>query len=349
MMAVGRDASAARPDDVSREDDIDARDLVDGGLELLVLPSFSRIGFDLRRRMYRWPDIGRTSLRRRTVLVIGPTSGLGRAAVSHFAAMGARVLLVGRDAARLERTKLELTAWSGNHEIAAYPVELSSLASVRAAGDAIGSAEHRLDVLVDNAGGIVPDRRTSADGYELTFATSVLGPFALTGRLLPLLRDSAQPGSPSRIVAVASGGMYAQRLHLEDLQSSVGEYHGPAVFARAKRAQVVLIRELARRLRDQGVVANAMHPGWADTPGLASSLPAFREFLGPYARTAEEGVDTVIWLAAAPEAAHVSGRLFLDRRSRPFDRIPGTRVGPMERQALWDLVAGMSGAAPEAG
>jgi len=322
---------------------------VDGGLELLVLPSFSRIGFDLRRRMYRWPDIGRTSLRGRTVLVIGPTSGLGRAAVSHFAAMGARVLLVGRDAARLERTKLELTAWSGNREIAAYPVELSSLASVRAAAEAIRSAEPRLDVLVDNAGGIVPDRRTSADGYELTFATSVLGPFALTNGLLPMLRAAGRPASPSRIVAVASGGMYARRLHLEDLQSSVGEYHGPAVFARAKRAQVVLVRELARRMRGLDVVANAMHPGWADTPGLASSLPAFRELLGPYARTAEEGVDTVIWLAAAPETANVSGQLFLDRRRRPFDRIPGTRVPPAERRALWDLVVEMSGAAPEAG
>jgi len=322
---------------------------VDGGLELLVLPSFSRIGFDLRRRMYRWPDIGRTSLRGRVVLVIGPTSGLGRAAVSHFAAMGARVLLVGRDAARLERTKLELTAWSGNREIAAYPVELSSLASVRAAAEAIRSAEPRLDVLVDNAGGIVPDRRTSADGYELTFATSVLGPFALTNGLLPMLRAAGRPASPSRIVAVASGGMYARRLHLEDLQSSVGEYHGPAVFARAKRAQVVLVRELARRMRGLDVVANAMHPGWADTPGLASSLPAFRELLGPYARTAEEGVDTVIWLAAAPETANVSGQLFLDRRRRPFDRIPGTRVPPAERRALWDLVVEMSGAAPEAG
>ena len=349
MMEVGRGASAAQPDDASREDDIDARDLVDGGLELLVLPSFSRIGFDLRRRMYRWPDIGRTSLRGRTVLVIGPTSGLGRAAVSHFAAMGARVLLVGRDAARLERTKLELTAWSGNREIAAYPVELSSLASVRAAAEAIGSAEPRLDVLVDNAGGIVPDRRTSADGYELTFATSVLGPFALTNRLLPMLRAAGRPASPSRIVAVTSGGMYARRLHLEDLQSSVGEYHGPAVFARAKRAQVVLVRELARRMRGLDVVANAMHPGWADTRSLASSLPTFREFLGPYARTAEEGVDTVIWLAAAPETAHVSGQLFLDRRRRPFDRVPGTRVPPAERRALWDLVVEMSGAAPEAG
>ncbi len=92
-----------------------------------------------------------------------------------------------------------------------------------------------------------------------------------------------------------------------------------------------------------------MHPGWADTPGLAASLPAFREFLGPYARTAEEGVDTVIWLAAAPEAGGVSGRLFLDRRSRPFDRIPGTRVTPTERRALWDLVVAMTGAAPEEG
>ena len=102
----------------------DPRDLVDEALELLVLPSFSRIGYDLRRRMYEWEDVGRVSLRGRTALVTGPTSGLGRTTVSHLAAMGARVLLVGRDPDRLERTRLELEAWSGNHEIATYVADL---------------------------------------------------------------------------------------------------------------------------------------------------------------------------------------------------------------------------------
>jgi hypothetical protein len=90
-----------------------------------------------------------------------------------------------------------------------------------------------------------------------------------------------------------------------------------------------------------------MHPGWTDTPGLAASLPAFREFLGPYARTPEEGVDTIVWLAASDEARRRTGRLFLDRRVRPFERLPMTRVSAEDRRALWDRVVALTGEAPE--
>jgi len=326
---------------------MDPRALADDVLEMLVLPSFSRIGYDLRRRMFGWQRLDRVSLEGRTVLVTGPTSGLGRTAVSEFAAMGARVLLVGRDPDRLDRTRTELIAWSGNKEVTSYVVDLASLASVRAGAAAILERESRLDVLVDNAGAMVMDRRTSVDGLELSFATMVVGPFALTSRLVPLLRAAATSSPPSRIVAVTSGGQYTQRLHLDDLQYVEGEYNGAFAYARAKRAQVGLMREWARRLRAVGVVANAMHPGWADTPGLAASLPGFREVLGPYARTAEEGTDTTIWLAASDEAGRVTGRLFLDRRPRPFDRIPQTRTSAESRRQLWDLVAKLSGESPD--
>ena len=184
---------------------IDPRDIVDDTLELLVLPSFSRVGFDVRRRLYGWEDLGRTSLAGRTVLVTGPTSGLGRAAVSHFAAMGARVLLVGRDESKLERTRTELVAWSGDSEIEVHVADMGSLASVRSAADRILARESRLDVLVDNAGALFADRRTSPDGFELSFATMVLGPFLLIDRLLPLLTAAAATNGPSRIVAVTSG------------------------------------------------------------------------------------------------------------------------------------------------
>ncbi len=326
---------------------MDPRAFADDVLEMLVLPSFSRIGYDLRRRMFGWQRLDRVSLEGRTVLVTGPTSGLGRTAVSEFAAMGARVLLVGRDPDKLDRTRTELIAWSGNEEVTSYVIDLASLASVRAGAVAILEGERRLDVLVDNAGAMVMDRRTSVDGLELSFATMVVGPFALTSRLVPLLRAAATLSPPSRIVAVTSGGQYTQRLHLDDLQYVEGDYNGAFAYARAKRAQVALMREWARRLRPVGVVANAMHPGWADTPGLAASLPGFREALGPYARTAEEGTDTTIWLAASDEAGRVTGRLFLDRRPRPFDRIPQTRTSAESRRELWDLVAKLSGESPD--
>ena len=88
-----------------------------------------------------------------------------------------------------------------------------------------------------------------------------------------------------------------------------------------------------------------MHPGWANTPGLEASLPGFAGLVGGQLRTAAEGVDTVLWLAAAPEARASSGRLFLDRRERPFDRIPSTRLTAAERARLWEIVVEMTGEA----
>jgi NAD(P)-dependent dehydrogenase (short-subunit alcohol dehydrogenase family) len=137
--------------------------------------------------------------------------------------------------------------------------------------------------------------------------------------------------------------MYTQKLDLDDLQLTAGTYVGPWAYARAKRAQVALVREWARRLRGTGVTINAMHPGWADTPGLAETLPGFHRLMGPFLRTPAEGADTVVWLGADPAAAATSGALFLDRRRRPFDRVPGTRLSAADRGRLWDAVVKLSG------
>jgi dehydrogenase/reductase SDR family protein 12 len=146
-----------------------------------------------------------------------------------------------------------------------------------------------------------------------------------------------------RIVAVTSGGMYTQALPLDDLGFEQGTYEGARAYARAKRAQVALVREWARRR--PGLTVNAMHPGWAATPGLEASLPGFSKRIGGQLRSADEGMDTAVWLAAAPEARATSGRLFLDRRVRPFDRIPSTRLTAAERAELWDRVIVLTGEA----
>ncbi len=255
--------------------------------------------------------------------------------------MGARLVLVGRDPGRLEETARELRDDAPDTEVSTVVADMSSLASVRAAADQIIASEPRIDVIVDNAGAMFADRQVTPEGFERTFATMVLGPFVLIARLLPRLAESPDP----RIVAVTSGGMYTQALPLDDLGFERGAYDGPRAYARAKRAQVAMTREWARRLRDRGIVANAMHPGWADTPGLEASLPGFRKLVGPLLRTPAEGADTTIWLAAAPEARAATGQLFLDRRRRPFDRVPTTRLSAEDRRALWDLVVAMTGEA----
>jgi len=321
----------------------DSRDLVDALLELTIVGSFSRIGSAVRRRLDRWAPPPDDGLAGRTVLVTGPTSGLGRQVTDELAALGARIVLVGRNEERLNAVRDALVARSG---IDRYPVivaDMGSLASVRAAADQVLATESRLDVLIDNAGAIFPDRTIGPDGIEATLATLVVGPFALIRDLLPLLDRTAG----SRVIAVTSGGQYAQALDLDDLQSSRTPYDGTRAYARAKRAQVSLIREWARRFGGAGIQFYSMHPGWARTPGLVAALPLFARLMGPLLRTPAEGTDTLVWLATATvdKTDAAGGALWLDRRTRPFDRLPTTRLSRLDRHRLWDLVVALAGVA----
>ena len=326
---------------VSREPVVDLPAVADDALEISVVGSFSRIGPVLRRRLFAWKPAPPMALAGRTALVTGPTSGLGRATALQLAELGARVLLAGRNEDRLVQLRDELVGRHGDDRFRTVVVDMGSLASVRAAAARIATTESRLDVVVDNAGAIYPDRREGPDGIEATFAILAVAPFALVTELVPLLRRT--PGS--RVIAVTSGGMYAQRLDLGDLQSRRDPYDGTRAYARAKRAQVGLMREWARRSSATGVTFTAMHPGWVDTPGLAAALPTFYRSMRPLLRTVAEGIDTITWLAIHPEPGAVSGRLYLDRRSRPFDRVPGTRLTAEDRRELWDDVVELTGAA----
>jgi NAD(P)-dependent dehydrogenase (short-subunit alcohol dehydrogenase family) len=319
----------------------DWREVVDAALELSVVGSFSSIGPAIRGRLFAWSDPEPGCLRGRTVLITGPTSGLGRAAAERFAELGARTILVGRSPERLASLRASLAARHGEDRFPTVVADMGSLEAVRGAAASIRDAESRLDVLVDNAGAIFPERELGPDGVERTLATLVVGPFALVAGLRPLLRTSS-----GRVIAVTSGGQYAQRLRLDDLEGRLDAYDGARAYARAKRAQVALTREWARRLRPEGVAAMAMHPGWADTPGLADALPTFHGLLRPILRTPEAGIDTLIWLATSPDPEDLTGRLFLDRRSRPFDRAPATRLSSGDRRELFARIAELAGVDP---
>jgi dehydrogenase/reductase SDR family protein 12 len=317
---------------------IDPRLIVDDLLEISIVGSFSRPGYLARRRLFDWADPTPGALIGRTALVTGPTSGLGRAATEALAALGARVVLVGGSEERLGRVRKELVGLHGEDRFPTVVADMSSLRSVDGAVLQIVETEPRLDILVDNAGAINSLRTETEDGLEATFATMVAGPFSLISGLLPLL-DADRGG---RVISVVSGGMYAQKLPLDDLQFEAGEYNGTIAYARAKRAAVTVTREWARRQRGGSVRFNAMHPGWADTPGLAKSLPGFYSLMGPVLRTPQEAADTITWLATDADAGMPGGRLFLDRRSRPFDRLPSTRLSGAQRRQLWDDVAALA-------
>ncbi len=312
---------------------MDASSLVDGFLELSIVGSFSRPGYQLRRRLFDWAEPASDALAGKAVLITGPTSGLGRATAEAMAGRGARVILVGRNDERLARVRAELVERHGEDRFPLFVADMSSLQSVHQVVERISEAEPRLDVLVDSAGAIHEQRIETDEGLEATFATMVVGPFALIDGLLPMLEASGD----GRVITVVSGGMYFQALPLDDLQFERGGFNGTIAYARAKRAATALIREWARRYRGN-VRFDAMHPGWADTPGLAEQLPGFYRLMRPLLRTPAQAVDTITWLAAA-SVPGPDGRLYLDRRPRPFDRAPMTRLDAAERRWLWDTVA----------
>jgi NAD(P)-dependent dehydrogenase (short-subunit alcohol dehydrogenase family) len=209
--------------------------------------------------------------------------------------------------------------------------DLSDTDSVREFAADFAAREGDLAVLVNNAGILNPARERNAEGIELTFATNVLGPFALTELLLPQLRA----GEPGRVINVSSGGMYTARLEGGDLQLDRRPFDGPSFYAHTKRAEVVLTELWAEREPDGGVIFAAMHPGWVDTPGLEKSLPRFRKIVNPLLRDEQQGADTIVWLATAPPADVPSGLFWHDRRPRPTHRVRNTRESIEDRSLLW--------------
>jgi dehydrogenase/reductase SDR family protein 12 len=165
--------------------------------------------------------------------------------------------------------------------------------------------------------------------------------------LTALLLDRLVQTGGARVLTMSSGGMYTAPLSVDDLEMPADAYKGATQYARAKRAQVTLNELWARRL-DSAVHFHAVHPGWADTPGLDASLPRFAQVMGPLLRTAAEGADTLVWLAADDAALQTNGRFWLDRRPRSVHKLPATRRADTEphRNALWNWVAMTAGLDP---
>lgn len=310
--------------------------LVDSALELPVVTSFTRLGPAVRSRLGGWRPLGDYRLDGQVVVVTGATSGLGLAAAEQFARCGATVVLLGRDEAKTRRVRDDVARRTGNEALEVLVADMGDLDQVRTAAAALIGRHPRVDALVHNAGALTADRRESPQGIEATVASQVVGPFLFTSLLLPALRAAA----PARVITVSSGGMYAAGLTVDRLQMG-DDYRGAEQYARAKRAQVTLNEMWAERVPVSEVVFHAMHPGWADTPGVEASLPRFRSIVGPLLRTPAEGADTIVWLVADHEPRLSSGGFWLDRARRPIHRLPSTRRSDTaaRRSALWDWVS----------
>jgi NAD(P)-dependent dehydrogenase (short-subunit alcohol dehydrogenase family) len=255
----------------------------------------------------------------KTCLVTGATSGIGRAAANALAQQGATVVLLSRNAAKCEEVAAGMRSATGNQHIGFIAADLSSLAAVRTAAGEFRNRYTRLDVLLNNAGVSPSRRRESVDGFEYTFALNHLGHFLLTRLLLDLLIASA----PSRIVSVSSSIYKQARIDFDDLQLW-RRFSAMRAYANSKLAGILFTLELARRMAGKGVTVNAMAPGLVKTNigqeegWLYAFSKRMADFFG--GKTPEQGADTLVWLATAPEVAGLTGQYFEKRKALPLSR-----------------------------
>lgn len=252
----------------------------------------------------------------KTVVVTGASSGIGLETAQALAGAGAGVVITARHEGRGRAALEEIGRRSGSSSVELVVFDLADLTSVRAGAAEILARCARIDVLVNNAGLVLSDRRVTSDGLEQTFVINHLGPFLLTQLLLERITASA----PSRIVNVASTAHRGARQGLDfaDLQSE-RRYSGMQAYARSKLANIYFTSELARRLRGTGVTVNCLHPGTVATgygrDGDARGVLAFGlKVIKPFVLNPAQGARTSVYLASAPELADVSGQYFVRRR-----------------------------------
>jgi retinol dehydrogenase 12 len=283
-------------------------------------------------------DMADGNSKEKVMLVTGATGGIGFVTARELARAGTIVVGVGRSAERCSAAEQEIRRATGNPNVTYLLADLSSQADIRRLFDQFKERYHRLDVLVNNAGGYFVKHQLSPDGIELSLAINHLSYFLLTNLLVDLLKASA----PSRVVSVSSGAHLAAHLDFNDLQNQ-RRYQGFKVYGQTKLMNLLFTYELARRMQGSGVTANALHPGFVAT-NFAKNNGGFMKFgmgLAKFvALTPERGAATTIYLATSPEVEGVSGKYFNHKKavsssSQSYDLDAARR--------LWQISAEMTG------
>ncbi|MBI5366219.1 MAG: SDR family oxidoreductase [Planctomycetes bacterium] len=268
----------------------------------------------------------------KTCVITGASRGIGLETARGLGRLGARLVLVCRDRGRGEAAVAAVRAAAPDAPAAELVLaDLAVLADVRRAAAEVAARCPRIDVLLNNAGLAYMQRRITPDGLEATFAVNHLAPFLFTTLLLERVRAAA----PARVITVSSMLHTRGRIDFGDLQSE-RSYSGLGAYSNTKLGNVLFTRELAGRLAGSGVTANCLHPG-----GVASEIGMDNPWwarvalrlVRPFLLTPEQGAQTSIWLAAAPEVAGVSGKYFVKcAEAAPAERALDAAAG----RRLWE-------------
>jgi NAD(P)-dependent dehydrogenase (short-subunit alcohol dehydrogenase family) len=269
----------------------------------------------------------------KTVLITGASSGIGLEASVQIARMGANVVMLVRDERKGDAALEDVARRSGSTRVSLITCDLSSFAAIRESAARLVVRLPRLDVLVNNAGTVSPERRTTVDGLEQTFAVNHLAGFLLTNLLLELLEKSES----ARVVTVSSVAHRNGELDFDNLQYEHGGYSTMKAYSRSKLANVLFSNELARRLPGTRVTSNSLHPGavatniWSHAAWYAQPVLAIAKL---FMSSAEDGARAIVYLATSPEVAEQTGGYYEKNRLVP--------PSPLSRDALlaarlWDV------------
>lgn len=310
-------------------------------LDRSILFSFDKTGY--RRHAQTFPPHElETNQQGRVAIVTGASSGLGIAIARGLIERGATVILACRDVAKGERV---CAPWRAGDRARVLALDVSDFDSIQRFAHALDTPV--IDILIHNAGSLVDRATPTAQGLETTVATHLVGPLLLTHALWPKLTQSRD----ARLVHVSSGGMYAERLDLTALFDRTPEpFDGVRQYARAKRAQIIASELLAHEVTTAGrpITVSAMHPGWADTPGVRTSLPRFHWLMQHVLRSPEQGADTALFLALADRAKSAHGLFYFDRAPQPTHWRKATVETASERAELWSRLLKQTGIAEHA-
>ncbi|XP_016337306.1 dehydrogenase/reductase SDR family member 12-like [Sinocyclocheilus anshuiensis] len=292
------------------------------------LQEYTKGGYEAAARSFSEADL-EVNVSGRSFIITGANSGIGRAAACEIAKRGGTVHLVCRNEDRANEARKDIVERCKNENVHVHLVDMSSPRKVWEFASGF-SQKHNLHVLINNAGCMVNQRELTEDGLEKNFATNTLGTYVLTTALIPTLKKSENP----RVITVSSGGMLVQKLNVEELQFEKGSFDGTMAYAQNKRQQVIMTEQWAAQHKE--IHFSSMHPGWADTPAVQSSMPDFHAKMKNKLRTEAQGADTVVWLAISDAASRQpSGLFFQDRKAVSTHLLlASSRSSPAEDQKL---------------